>query len=99
MFKTDEQISDVVVNAKAYLYEKAQTIGVALSSNAADELYDSVLNSGRYPLNLIKAIEFIGATNNNKLCDKLQELIEPPQLSESYVENGYVTQGYVISNQ
>jgi len=99
MFKTDEQIQDIVIDAKAYLYEQAQTIGVQLSKTSADNLYDEILNNGRYPLNLVKAISFIGATANNKLSDKLQQLIMPPQMDKEYVENGYVTQGYVISNQ
>jgi hypothetical protein len=99
MFKTDEEIQNIVVDAKAYLYETTQQIGFALSNYAANDLYNSTLNTANVSVNLIKGIEFIGATENNKLSDRLQRLINTPSMQKNYVEEGYVTQGYVKSNQ
>ena len=99
MFKTDEEIQDIVIDAKAYLYEKSQQVGYALSNYAANDLYNSTLNTSKVSVNLIKGIAFIGATDNNKLSDRLQRLINDPSMQKNYVEEGYVTQGYVKSNQ
>lgn len=99
MFKSDEQIQEIVEDAKAFLYERSQVIGIVLSGNEANNLYNSILNSSRNVVNLIKAIEFIGATDNNKLSDRIQLEVQQAGLQKNYVEEGYVTQGYVKSNQ
>jgi hypothetical protein len=100
MFKTQAQIDEIVVDAKAYLYQSTQTIAAELQIQAAQSYYNDVMNANALPNYYIKAIEFIGSNlrQNNLFSDALQGTTESVNTMERYVENGYVETGYIKSN-
>ena len=100
MFKTQAQIDEIVVDAKAYLYQSTQTIAAELQIQAAQAYYNDVMNAKALPNYYIKAIEFIGSNlrQNNLFSDALQGTTESVNTMERYVENGYVETGYIKSN-
>lgn len=100
MFKTQAQIDEIVVDAKAYLYQSTQTIAAELQIQAAQAYYNDVMNANTLPNYYIKAIEFIGSNlrQNNLFSDALQGTTESVNTMERYVENGYVETGYIKSN-
>jgi hypothetical protein len=100
MFKTQAEIDDIVVDAKAYLYQSTQTIAAELQEQAAQEYYNDVMNANATPNYLIKAIEFIGSNinQNNLFAEALQGSTQSVDKQEKYVEDGYVDTGYTKSN-
>ena len=100
MFKTKAQISEIVVDAKAYLYQSTQTIAAELQIQAAQAYYNKVMDANATPNYYIKAIEFIGSdlVQNNLFVEALQGTTESVDTMERYVENGYVETGYTKSN-
>lgn len=100
MFKTQAQIDEIVVDAKAYLYQSTQTIAAELQIQAAQSFYNDVMNANATPNYYIKAIEFIGSdlAQNNLFSDALQGSTQRVNTMERYVENGYVETGYIKSN-
>jgi hypothetical protein len=100
MFKTQAEIDDIVVDAKAYLYQSTQTIAAELQEQAAQEYYNAVMNANATPNYLIKAIEFIGSNinQNNLFAEALQGSTQSVDKQEKYVEDGYVDTGYTKSN-
>lgn len=100
MFKIQTQIDEVVVKAKAFMYENTQEIAAMQQKYLDNKIEQQRLSLDTNILNLIRGIEFIGGTleGRNKLCDALQNIIQPPKLSQSYVEDGYIDTGYVKPN-
>jgi hypothetical protein len=100
MFKTQTEIDEIVVDAKAYLYQSTQTIAVELQEQASQNYYNSVMNANATPNYYIKAIEFIGSnlTQNNLFVEALQGVTSNVDTAEIYVEKGYVETGYTKSN-
>ncbi len=100
MFKTQQEIDDIVVDAKAYLYQSTQTIAAELQEQAAQAYYNDVMNANATPNYLIKAIEFIGSNinQNNLFAEALQGSTQSVDKQEKYVEDGYVDTGYTKSN-
>lgn len=100
MFKTQAEIDNIVVDAKAYLYESTQTVAAELQQQAAQQYYYTVMNANATPNYYIKAIEFIGSNlmQNNLFVEALQGVTKSVDKAERYVENGYVETGYTKSN-
>lgn len=100
MFKTDAQLSEVVSLAKAFYYEDVQRISEILQTHIDTKRENVILENSSRIRNIIKAMDFIGANNedNNRLEEKLQEMIQRPDLMNGYVEQGYVESGYVKPN-
>ena len=100
MFKTQAEIEDIVIDAKAYLYQSTQTIAAELQVQAAQPYYNDVMNANATPNYYIKAIECIGSnlTQNNLFVEALQGVTKSVDKAEKYVENGYVETGYTKSN-
>ena len=92
MFNKQAQIDEIVVDAKAYLYQSTQTIAAELQIQAAQNYYNQVMNANATPNYYIKAIEFIGSnlTQNNLFAEALQGSTKSVDTMERYVENGYV---------
>ena len=100
MLKTESQIDTIVRSAKAYYWQVAQDYAGFLQRQILKEK-ETEAQAKLTPIrNLIKAIEYQGASlaDKNVLVEALQALIKKPSLMFGYYQNGYASADYVKQN-